>query len=182
MFEQFRKPDLKLLAQSANHRCNAELFAKLLGLLANVRSVLFPLGRGHATSDSFSRFIGVTDRFLAELRPVSSGQVPKDMDLRYENLVKGLRHVRLKVDLCIHLIDGQRTNRSSRSGHQRHSKRVQNSLNPSRSLLRMPTECGSNLYSQKLLWRSFTPRERCVLEVWLAGKTHSPRADDTSRG
>ena len=39
MFEQFRKPDLKLLAQSANHRCNAELFAKLLGLLANVRSV-----------------------------------------------------------------------------------------------------------------------------------------------
>jgi hypothetical protein len=42
MFEQFKKPDLKLLAQSANHRCNAELFAKLLGLLANVRSV-FPL-------------------------------------------------------------------------------------------------------------------------------------------
>jgi hypothetical protein len=38
MFEQFRKPDLKLLAQSANHRCNAELFAKLLGLLANIRS------------------------------------------------------------------------------------------------------------------------------------------------
>jgi len=45
MFEQFRKPDLKLLAQSANHRCNAELFAKLLGLLANVRSVLLALGR-----------------------------------------------------------------------------------------------------------------------------------------
>lgn len=43
MFEQFRKPDLKLLAQSANHRCNAELYAKLLGLLANVRSVLLPL-------------------------------------------------------------------------------------------------------------------------------------------
>lgn len=39
MFEQFRKPDLKLLAHSANHRCNAELFAKLLGLLANVRLV-----------------------------------------------------------------------------------------------------------------------------------------------
>ena len=46
MFEQFRKPDLKLLAQSANHRCNAELFAKLLGLLANVRSVLLLLGGG----------------------------------------------------------------------------------------------------------------------------------------
>ena len=42
MFEQFRKPDLKLLAQSANHRCNAELFAKLLGLLANVRLVPVP--------------------------------------------------------------------------------------------------------------------------------------------
>jgi len=36
-FEQFKKPDLKLLAQSANHRTNAELYAKLLGLIANVR-------------------------------------------------------------------------------------------------------------------------------------------------
>jgi hypothetical protein len=36
-FEQFRKPDLKLLAQSANHRTNAELYATMLGLLANVR-------------------------------------------------------------------------------------------------------------------------------------------------
>ena len=48
-------------------------------------------------SSPFSRFISVTDRFLAELRPVSSGQVPKDMDLRYETLVRGLRHVQLKV-------------------------------------------------------------------------------------
>jgi hypothetical protein len=39
MFDQFKKPDLKLLAQSANHRHNAELFAKLLGLLANFRFV-----------------------------------------------------------------------------------------------------------------------------------------------
>lgn len=36
-FEQFRNPDLKLLAQSANHRCNAELFASLLGHIANIR-------------------------------------------------------------------------------------------------------------------------------------------------
>jgi len=36
-FEQFRKPDLKLLSQSANHRINAELYATLLGHLANVR-------------------------------------------------------------------------------------------------------------------------------------------------
>lgn len=55
MFEQFRKPDLKLLAQSANHRCNAELFAKLLGLLANVRSVL-PLGAG---VQQLTRFLGL---------------------------------------------------------------------------------------------------------------------------
>lgn len=36
-FEQFRKPDLKLLMQSANHRINAELYATLLGHIANVR-------------------------------------------------------------------------------------------------------------------------------------------------
>lgn len=36
-FEQFRKPDLKLLMQSANHRSNAELYATLLGHIANVR-------------------------------------------------------------------------------------------------------------------------------------------------
>jgi len=36
-FEQFKKPDLKLLSQSANHRLNAELYATMLGHLANVR-------------------------------------------------------------------------------------------------------------------------------------------------
>lgn len=36
-FEQFRRPDLKLLLQSANHRTNAELYATLLGHIANVR-------------------------------------------------------------------------------------------------------------------------------------------------
>lgn len=130
---------------------------------------------GCATSDSFSRFIGVTDRFLAELQPVSSGQVLKDMDLRYENLVRGLRHVRLKVSLCTHLIDRWRINRPSRFGRQRRLKRAQSSLNPFRNPLRMPTECDSNLYSQRLLWRSSTPRERCVLEVLLTSKTHSSR-------
>ena len=78
-FEQFRRPDLKLLSQSANHRTNAELYATLLGYLAN------------------SRFISVTDRFLAELAPVASGQVTKDVDLRYENLVRGLKHIQIKV-------------------------------------------------------------------------------------
>ena len=37
IFEEFRRPDLKLLTQSANHRINAELYAKLLGHIANVR-------------------------------------------------------------------------------------------------------------------------------------------------
>lgn len=36
-FEQFRKPDLKLLVQSANHRTNADLYATLLGHISNVR-------------------------------------------------------------------------------------------------------------------------------------------------
>lgn len=36
-FNQFRQPDVKGLTQSANHRANAELFATLLGNLANVR-------------------------------------------------------------------------------------------------------------------------------------------------
>jgi Cell morphogenesis N-terminal len=78
-FEQFRRPDLKLLSQSSNHRTNAELYANLLGYLAN------------------SRFISVTDRFLAELSPVASGHVAKDVDLRYENLVRGLKHIQIKV-------------------------------------------------------------------------------------
>ncbi|KII91186.1 hypothetical protein PLICRDRAFT_135155 [Plicaturopsis crispa FD-325 SS-3] len=78
-FEQFRKPDLKLLALSANHRINAELYATLLGHIANVR------------------FVSVTDRFLGELSPVASGQVPKDLDMKYENLVKGLKHIQIKV-------------------------------------------------------------------------------------
>jgi len=36
-FDQFRKPDLKLLVQSENHRINAELYSTLLGHLANIR-------------------------------------------------------------------------------------------------------------------------------------------------
>ncbi|KAJ7219440.1 cell morphogenesis N-terminal-domain-containing protein [Mycena pura] len=78
-FEQFRRPDLKLLSQSANHRTNAELYATLLGHIANVR------------------FVSVTDRFLAELGPVAQGQVPKDLDMKYENLVKGINHIQVKV-------------------------------------------------------------------------------------
>jgi hypothetical protein len=36
-FDQFRRPDLKLLGVCGNHRSNAELFAMLLGKLSNLR-------------------------------------------------------------------------------------------------------------------------------------------------
>jgi hypothetical protein len=36
-FEPFRRPNLKLLSSSENHRANAELFGTLLGHLANLR-------------------------------------------------------------------------------------------------------------------------------------------------
>jgi hypothetical protein len=36
-FAQFRKPNLNLLVTSVNHRINAELYAALLGHIANVR-------------------------------------------------------------------------------------------------------------------------------------------------
>jgi hypothetical protein len=58
---------------------NAELYATLLDHLVNVR------------------FLSITNRFLVELGPVASGQVPKDPDMKHENLVKGLKHVHLKV-------------------------------------------------------------------------------------
>lgn len=45
------------------------------------------------------RFVSVTDRFLAELGPVAHGQVPKDLDMKYENLVKGINHIQIKVGL-----------------------------------------------------------------------------------
>lgn len=45
-FSQFRNPDVKMLASSPNHRANTELYAILLGNLANIRFVfLRPLLR-----------------------------------------------------------------------------------------------------------------------------------------
>lgn len=82
-FEQFRRPDLKVVSQSLNHLANAEIAAELLGHLSNVR------------------FESVTDRFLAELRPVAAGYVTRDGDLRFENLVGGLKHVQIKVGVNI---------------------------------------------------------------------------------
>lgn len=39
----------------------------------------------------------MTDRFLTELAPIAAGQVAKDADMRFENLVKGLKHIHIKV-------------------------------------------------------------------------------------
>ncbi|KAG2353956.1 cell morphogenesis N-terminal-domain-containing protein, partial [Suillus spraguei] len=117
-FKQFKRPDLKLLAWSANHRLNAELYATLLGHLANVR------------------FVSVTDRFLCELEPVTKGQVAKDLDTKYKHVVKGLCHVQLRVRscplyFCVHV--------SARYGRQRHLRREPSFWNyqPSLSQMRM---------------------------------------------
>ncbi|KAI6134790.1 cell morphogenesis N-terminal-domain-containing protein [Pisolithus croceorrhizus] len=76
IFEQFNNP---APTTNTNHRSCTELYAVVLGCLARIR------------------FVSVTDRFLNELAPVAGGQVAKDLDTRFENLVKGLRHVPLKV-------------------------------------------------------------------------------------
>ncbi|TFK86780.1 hypothetical protein K466DRAFT_663499 [Polyporus arcularius HHB13444] len=78
-FEQFKRNDAKLSIQSPNYRCIADLHAALLGHLAEIR------------------FESVTDRFLTELGPIAAGQVAKDADMKYENLVKGLQHVQIYV-------------------------------------------------------------------------------------
>lgn len=41
--------------------------------------------------------MSVTDRFLAELGPVVMGQASKDASPQYENLIKGLKHIKIKV-------------------------------------------------------------------------------------
>ncbi|KAG6334469.1 hypothetical protein ID866_4617 [Astraeus odoratus] len=76
IFEQFKSPTT---ATNANYRLCADLYAAVLGCLARIR------------------FVSVTDRFLNELAPVTSGHITKDLDTKFENLVKGLRYVQLKV-------------------------------------------------------------------------------------
>lgn len=86
--------------------------------------------------------MSVTDRFLAELGPITTGQVPKDADMKYENLVKGLMHIKINashfisMELCdVHLP-------ISRSGHTKLLRREQNSWNLSPKLSVTPTACG----------------------------------------
>lgn len=76
IFDQFKSP---AATSNTNYRSCTELYAVVLGCLARIR------------------FVSVTDRFLNELAPVAGGQVAKDSDTKFENLVKGLRHVQLKV-------------------------------------------------------------------------------------
>ncbi|KAG9006543.1 Cell morphogenesis protein PAG1 [Tulasnella sp. JGI-2019a] len=72
-------PDMKLLSHSANHRANAELYAMILGEMANFR------------------FVSVTDRYIGALHPLATGQVVKDGGTRFENIIRGLEYIKLKV-------------------------------------------------------------------------------------
>lgn len=53
-FEQLRRPDLKLLSNSINHRINAELYATLLGKLSNIRYA-FPYGSYRFSPDEIKQ-------------------------------------------------------------------------------------------------------------------------------
>jgi hypothetical protein len=86
--------------------------------------------------------MSVTDRFLAELGPITTGQVPKDADVKYENLVKGLRHINIKVSEFINIDSVMFTNLFHRSGHTKLSKREQSSWSLSPKHSEMPTACG----------------------------------------
>ena len=98
-FEQFKRYDMKLSMQSSNYRCIAELHAALLGQLSDIRSVESRIVLWLIILTINDSFESVTDRFLTELAPVAAGQVAKDADMRYENIVKGLRHINIKVSL-----------------------------------------------------------------------------------
>lgn len=83
VFEHFKRPDLKALITSANHKINADTCAMLLGLIARLR------------------FVSVTDRFVSELGPVALGQVSRDSEARFEALVRGMKYIPIKVILYI---------------------------------------------------------------------------------
>jgi Cell morphogenesis N-terminal len=86
----------KMLSISANHRANAELYATLLGQLANVRYKVSSGGRSLAHLP-FS-FQSVTDRFLKDLKPLREGaKITKEEEARLESMLQGLKHVQLKA-------------------------------------------------------------------------------------
>jgi hypothetical protein len=86
----------KMLSISANHRANAELYATLLGQLANVRYEI-PSGSRQLPHHLFS-FQSVTDRFLKVLKPLREGaKITKEEEARLESMLQGLKHVQLKA-------------------------------------------------------------------------------------
>jgi hypothetical protein len=77
-------------------------------------------------STEVNRFESVTDRFRVEFGPLAAGQVPKDSDLKYEYLVKGLQYVQVKVSNSYIMSTFIGTEFVARSGLLRASKREQN--------------------------------------------------------
>ncbi|KAK4689950.1 hypothetical protein P7C73_g153, partial [Tremellales sp. Uapishka_1] len=69
----------------------SQLHVELLGQLSNSRWVQYL-----DTTDV--RFLSVSDRFVVELnRCVTSGPPPKDIEVKVEHLLKGMKHLKLRV-------------------------------------------------------------------------------------
>lgn len=85
----------KSVAQLPNNRANADLHATLLGQLSNIRSVPSVQEAFHRLN--ISRFQSVSDRFLGELQSIREGKIGKDDEVRFEFLLRGLKHLQIKV-------------------------------------------------------------------------------------
>ena len=86
------------------------------------------------------RFESVTDRYLAELKDVAAGLVPKDSDYKYEHIVKGLRHIQIKVCRLYSGSDRPITYYDLRSIRQSALRKAQNSWSRCQSHLTTLTE------------------------------------------
>lgn len=86
--------------------------------------------------------MSVTDLFLAELTPVANGQVSKDLGSKYENLIRGLSHIKIKVRMPSHIRSTSSLTSCKRFGHRKHLKRGQSSWNCCRN--HMPTRTGTS--------------------------------------
>lgn len=156
-FAQFRNPDVKT---SPNHRANTELYAEILGNLANIRYVVSSYALYRVFTSS-RRFESVTDRFRVELGPVAAGQVSKDFDFKYEHLIKGLQHVQIKVihvDRSIHAFALSQV--YIRCGRLKASRKGQSSSTRCPSRLKTPTGAGLRQCSRKSSSICFTASGR----------------------
>lgn len=87
-----------MLSHSPNNRANAELFAKILGEMASSRLDSPSCFQSIPETDFFLfRFVSVTDRFVLALGPLAAGQVLKDGGMRYENIIRGIEYIKLRV-------------------------------------------------------------------------------------